>query len=337
MASKPRVVVFSIIPKLGDLVKQMLPQENIRIVAYRAKMSEKYGRIVSDEEVSQLRDAEILLADNNALIQFTDRLPHLKWFQGTWAGVEDLMAHFRGKSPPHYLMSRMSNETFSQLMSEYVVGQVITHERGWREAALKQAESKWHHSGKVAEYRSLRELTIALLGVGKIGQEIGRSLKAFRCRVLAYSFTPRSAVEVQRYADAHYTGDNLASILGESDYIVSCLPSTPITSGLLSAAMLQAAKPGSMLINVGRGSVVSEEDLLAALDNGPLGAAVLDVFNEEPLPPSSPLWTHPKVVVTPHCAAVSRAQDVAGTFVSNYQRFTAGQDPEFLIDVTKNY
>ncbi|KAA0191547.1 hypothetical protein HAZT_HAZT000825 [Hyalella azteca] len=97
------------------------------------------------------------------------------------------------------------------------------------------------------------------------------------------------------------------------------------------------SRNGSVLINIGRGNVVSEDDLLAALDAGPLAGAVLDVFQEEPLLPSSLLWTHPKVVVTPHCAGVSRASDVAKAFVQNYGRFAAGEKPQFLLDFYRGY
>lgn len=339
MSAKPKVVVFSIIPRLGELVKQLLPQEDISIVQYQAPMSAKYGRVVSEEEAAQLMDAEVLLADNNAFLQVSQRLPQLRWFQGTWAGVEGLAQHFGRKDPPPYLVSRMSSEIFNLLMAEYVVGQIIVHERGWRQADRHQAACRWEHSGRVAEYRTLRELTVALLGTGQIGLEIGRALKAgFGCRVLGYSRTPRDSVALQHALDAHYHGrDQLPQVLSASDYIVSCLPSTPDTVGLFTQELLSAAKPGSVFLNIGRGSVVTEAALVAALDGGPLESAVLDVFDTEPLPASSPLWTHPKVVITPHCAGVSRACDVAGTFVENYKRFIAGKTLQHLVDFERGY
>ena len=131
------------------------------------------------------------------------------------------------------------------------------------------------------------------------------------------------------------TPDRLAEVLPRAEVVVLCAPANASTRHLVDEAFLENMKPGALLVNIGRGSVVDEAALLRALDNGPLGAAILDVFETEPLPTASPLWAHPKVAVTPHnsaiASALSRRQE--DLFVENLSRFVGGEPLRGVVTV----
>jgi phosphoglycerate dehydrogenase-like enzyme len=134
-----------------------------------------------------------------------------------------------------------------------------------------------------------------------------------------------------------YTEENLAEFLAAPDYLVLTLPDTPETRHFIDSGALAMMKPSAVLINVGRGSIVNENDLITALQRQQIRAAVLDVFETEPLPGDSLLWELPNAYVTPHVAAASFPQDVVEIFVENYGRFTNGEPLKYLIDFERGY
>ncbi|KAK4324405.1 hypothetical protein Pmani_004965 [Petrolisthes manimaculis] len=152
---------------------------------------------------------------------------------------------------------------------------------------IYKLSSEWIHKGQIAYYRSICDLTIGVIGMGIIGKE-----------------------------------GEVKELLQECDYIVNIMPSTPHTKDILGIDILSNAKKDAVLIIIGRGDVIGEGDLIKALDYNWLSAAILDVFNTEPLPSNSKLWLHPKVWITPHNAGVSRSQDVCEAFVDNFNHFT---------------
>ncbi|KAB7498132.1 Glyoxylate/hydroxypyruvate reductase A, partial [Armadillidium nasatum] len=250
--------IFSIIPRLSSLLSKELPNANVIDV-----LKDKFGRDVSNEEVSELKNAEIILGDANLIAQVYDKVPRVKFIQCTWAGVEKLIDTVKNGSIPSYPITRFGDQTFSQLMAEYVTSQIISHERGFLKAREHQLQSTWSHEGKIGSYRCLKELTIGVLGVGVIGSE-----------------------EKNRH-----------------------------------------------FINVGRGDIISDDqDLLEALEKSWISIAILDVFNTEPLPTSSPLWLHPKVLVTPHTSALSRPVDVVTSFLSNLEFYLKNEPLKNVIN-----
>lgn len=160
------------------------------------------------------------------------------------------------------------------------------------------------------KYRSLSNLTLGILGLGDIGKEVAKYCKALGMTIWAMGRTERT--ELPPDVDHFRTQSGLKEVLESSDYICNILPSTPTTQNLLAGDVLEVCKSRqSVFINVGRGDVISEESLLKALKNGWIAGAVLDVFEKEPLPKDSELWDMPGVTITPHCAAVSFAEDVS--------------------------
>ena len=126
-------------------------------------------------------------------------------------------------------------------------------------------------------------------------------------------------------------------MLAQSDYVVAVLPDTRATTGLLDAAAFRAMKPAAVLVNAGRGNLIDEAALAAALAAGELAGAVLDVFRTEPLPAGSPLWAAPNLVITAHVAGFSPPTEVSAIFAANYRRYTAGQPLEHVIDFDRGY
>lgn len=171
--------------------------------------------------------------------------------------------------------------------------------------------------------RDLPGQTATVVGWGPIGQEIARLLQALGLRVNAV----RTQARGQEAGVRMLTFEELSQVLGESDWLILACPLTPRTQGLVNARLLQALPAGAQLVNVARGEVVVQDDLLAALRSGHLAGALLDVFEHEPLPADSPLWGLPNVMITPHAAGHSdgNAGRVQQMFLDNLQRWLSGQ------------
>lgn len=218
-------------------------------------------------------------------------------------------------------------------MAEYSLAAVINMERNFSLAARSQAACEWNTSAELHNYRSLAELKVGILGVGQMGRCAAKIFKGLGCEVWGLVSSPRPACPpVDRYCSPTQLGD----LLEAADYIVNLLPATPATRGLLAGDALSRCRAAG-LVNIGRGSVCPESDLLAALEAGWLRAATLDVFTEEPLPAASQLWGHPRVTISPHCAGVSRPQDIADCFLRNLQRWDGGEEPDCLVNWDKCY
>ncbi|KAL3916071.1 MAG: hypothetical protein SGARI_008044, partial [Bacillariaceae sp.] len=211
-------------------------------------------------------------------------------------------------------------------MAEWVIGRILSHERGFALSQRDQANKQWAQSSEILEYRYLNEMTVSILGsTGDIGRCIGKACKAFGMKTVGYSRSGGNADDTNDVFDEQTT--NLVTALQAADYIVSVLPSTEATRGLLTLDKLQAAnsqngeKSPPVLINVGRGDLISTDTILQALDDNHLSAAILDVFEEEPLPQDNPLWNHPKVTISPHVSALTRGKDVPKVILEQYERY----------------
>lgn len=182
----------------------------------------------------------------------------------------------------------------------------------------------------------LYELTMGIVGFGGTGRAVARRALAFGMRVLAVDIED---VPPEPGVEAVWKPDRMFELLGQSHVVVIALPLTKATYHLFTRDLFRRMRPGAILINVTRGHIVYGDDLLAALDEGPLGGAGLDVTDPEPLPAGHPLWTHPRAIVTPHTAGGSprRAGRVVSTFCENLRRRRAGQPLLALIDKRKGY
>lgn len=328
------IYVFSQIPELAKLTSTALPGCQVINVELR-QHSGKYTRElkIDDRELNDLKDAEIVFGDPNLVVQTFHKLPKLKWIQSTWAGIDLFLKVLSetGQKPPDCPISRFSGESFGQLIFDYCIAHIIMHERKLFSNYVDTKLNKIWQREMVWNYRSTNEITIGILGgTGAIGSLVARKFSLLGSKVIGYG---RSELGNRKDTPLVKYSTKLEDILPECDYIIGVLPSTPHTKGLLNNDVLKMCREKSpVLINVGRGSLISESDIVSALNNNWISAAVLDVFETEPLPETSVLWSHPNVFITPHNAAISRANDCVKLFVENYGKFVGKQQLLYTID-----
>jgi len=179
----------------------------------------------------------------------------------------------------------------------------------------------------------LRGKQIGLLGVGSIGAALAATARHFRMRVKGYTRASEDSPDVDEY----FHGGDLSAFAKELDYLVAIMPNTADTRRLVDAELLAALPPRAVFVNPGRGSVVDEPALADALQHGRLAAAILDVFEQEPLPPDHVFWRLPNVIITSHTAALSIPDDIAPVFIDNYRRWIDGAQLRYRVDFEAGY
>lgn len=266
----------------------------------------------------------IVLARPDYAVELLNIDPPLDWIQSTWAGVTPLVNH----PNQSYQLTGLKN-IFGPQMAEYVMGYVLAHEL----AIERRIESQRHRRWDEAFSGQLQGKIMGIMGTGSIAAHVAEVARQFGMDCLGLNTRGEPVEPFSRV----FATAALHQFLAECDYVVSILPSVPGTDELLGRAAFTAMRNSAVLINVGRGNVIVEQELCDALHNREIAGAVLDVFREEPLPESSPLWDTPGLKITGHVAAVSRPQDIAEVFIENYQRYVAGESLNYLIDFAKGY
>jgi phosphoglycerate dehydrogenase-like enzyme len=252
-------------------------------------------------------------------------LPDLRWVQSIWAGVEPLLAPSLRRD---YVLTN-ARGVFGALMSEFVFGYLLLHERRIFQRFQAQQEKRWDRT----RTGSLRGKTIGLLGVGSIGAHLAQTAKHFDMTVRGYT----RASESCRNVDAYYHGAALLDFATGLDYLVSVLPNTASTRRIVDAPLLDRLPAHAVFINVGRGAAVDESALISALDKNRLALAVLDVFEQEPLPSDHPFWRISNLLMTFHTSAPSFPADLSQLFIENYLRYANGQPLLHLVDFERGY
>ncbi|MGB5987070.1 MAG: D-2-hydroxyacid dehydrogenase [Desulfobacterales bacterium] len=272
-----------------------------------------------------LGQATIILGEPGHVAPVLARAGRLKWVQSTFAGVEALC---RPDLPRNYRLTGVKG-VFGPSMTEYVFAHILSLERHLAEMRANQQAKRWQRHA----YGLLRKRTLGLCGLGAIGRYIAQTAAHFGMTVVAFKRTPGSDPLVERI----YTGNEFGAFLGRLDYLVLTLPQTPASTHLINARTLAMLKPSAVLINIGRSNAVAEADLIAALSKGRIRGAVLDVFDQEPLPRDNPLWELPNAVITPHQAGISFPENILPIFMENYRRFLAGAPLKYEIDFIRGY
>lgn len=266
----------------------------------------------------------IVFGDPDLVAPLLDAMPDVDWVQSTWAGVLPFVQADRRD----YVLTGVK-DIFGPQMAEYVLGHILALELKIAERALAQSNREWYSQPS----GTLLGKHIGIMGTGSIGRHIGRVASSFGMRVSGLSRSGSSLAGFDRV----WTIEELHAFLQGLDYLVAALPQTQNTDNLLGETAIAQLPPHAYLVNVGRSNVVNDTALCVALRNGKLAGAVLDVFDEEPLPPDSPLWTVPNLQVTAHISAVSYPSLVVPIFVENLRRYQQKQDLEFVIDLDKGY
>jgi glyoxylate/hydroxypyruvate reductase A len=256
------------------------------------------------------------------------RYPKLKAVLSLGAGVDRLLKD--PDLPPGVPIVRLVDRALTAGMSEYVVLHALRYHRRMPELERLQRHAEW-----IDEVVSppAWERRVGLLGLGVLGGDAASKLTAIGFQVAGWSNSTKSIPGVE----SHSGPAGLARLLGWSEILVCLLPLTSATRGIINARTLAMLPRGAFLINCARGGHVVETDLLAALDSGQIAHATLDVFAEEPLPPTHPFWTHPNVTVTPHNASLTWAPTAIEHMLANIARCEAGQPMSPLVDPKREY
>ncbi|XP_070546765.1 glyoxylate/hydroxypyruvate reductase A-like [Ptychodera flava] len=339
----PMVTVFSKVHGIDAMLRTLHPDIPVKFVEARVQKDEPHAGLfkkLSKHEMEVLQEAEILLTDPYTVGTLLYELPNLKWMQITWAGADGIFKQLdRSKPFPTYTMTRFGGVSGIHVR-DYVIGQIIAHERNFAEIRESQKKANWSDLLKSCnpKYRALQNLSIGILGVGEIGKEIARACKTLGMIVWGLVRQDLPAEKRCEHVDHYRKMDRLQELLENCDYICNVLPSTQETIGLLNGDVLQPCQAKkSIFINVGRGNIITEESILHALSKGWLSAAILDVFQTEPLPDDSPLWKHPQVTITPHYAAWIKANEAIDVFVENYWRYVNGEDLKHIVSWERGY
>lgn len=242
-----------------------------------------------------------------------------------WAGVEKFVHNPTLTQP----LARMVNDELTEGMVEYVVGHVLRHHLGM-DAHLHGQDGVWRNTVLPP---LARERPVAMLGLGELGQACAKALSALNFPVLGWSRSAKSVPGITCFTGA----DGLEQVLRQAAIVVLLMPLTDDTANILDARRLALLPEGAVIINPGRGPLIDDDALLAALNSGHIGHATLDVFRTEPLPGDHPYWAHPRVTVTPHIAADTRVKSACKVLVENIKRGEAGKPFLHLVDRTRGY
>lgn len=259
------------------------------------------------------------------------RLPNLKAIFSIGAGVDHI---FADPNLPDVPIVRVVAGNLTQHMVDYVVWRVLDHQRQGMFYRAEQAKKSWREIAQPAS----PDVSVGILGLGELGQAAAKALTAVGFDVKGWTRTARTVEGVETFSGEA----GLTPFLNATDILVVLLPHTPATEGIVDYELLSKLRRdngpgGACLINAGRGKLQKEADILRALDDGTLKEASLDVFEAEPLATTSPLWTHPRVFVTPHAAATSDARHLVPLMLEQMDRFERGEPLQHLVDRKAGY
>ncbi|BEM27668.1 glyoxylate/hydroxypyruvate reductase A [Serratia marcescens] len=248
------------------------------------------------------------------------------------AGVDAILDQERkhpGTLPAGVPLLRLEDTGMAQQMQEYALSYVLRYFRRFDEYQALQQRQEW----QPLDPHSLDDFTIGILGAGVLGQSVARKLTEFGFSVRCWSRSAKQLDGVQSFAGEAQR----AAFLDGVKLVINLLPNTPETLGILNRELFAQLQPGAYLINIARGAHLVEADLLAALDQGQLAAATLDVFAREPLPQDHPFWRHPRVTITPHIAAITLPQQAMDQIAANIRALEAGHAPAGVVDRQRGY
>lgn len=285
---------------------------------------------------SLLATADILFDfDRTNLEALPDLAPNVRWIQATSAGIGQLVAR-------HRLAERMPDTIFTTAsgvhaapLAEFCVLALTAFSRALPRLSRDQRAGRWERfAGTDLEGR-----TLLIYGHGSIGGRVGRVVRALGMYVIGIKRSVEGVSPESVHADELHASDALTEHLPRAEFLVLAAPHTPETEHVIGSDALALLPPGAVLVNVGRGSLVHEPALVEALRSGRLGGAALDVFEEEPLPASSPLWEMPNVIVSPHSAGTSDRENerITELFCDNLRRFLDGRPLRNVLEPGRLY
>ncbi|MFA1820212.1 D-2-hydroxyacid dehydrogenase [Virgibacillus oceani] len=285
-----------------------------------------------DELQPHLKEAEVIVRWKKSIEPIIlEHNKKLRWVQNWSAGVNNLpLEELENRG----VVATSANGVHAYPISETVFAHMLGLTRKLHTYIRQQQEKKWDDAELNLE---MHEKTIGIIGVGAIGHETAKIAKAFGMKVLGMRYSGEMTDNVDRM----YTPDQLDELLVQCDYVVITLPLTKETIGLFSKEQFRQMKDTAFIINIGRGPIIEEEDLIHALQNNEIAGAGLDVFATEPLPENSPLWEMENVIVTPHTAGATAhytKRVMEDIFIPNLRRYVLGKTPNInVVNYTRGY
>lgn len=311
--SRPQVILFhseASDPRWPDAIQSALPEFNVRRTLDEVPPEDVVAAVVWKHPPGML-----------------EPLANLRLIQVLGAGVDHFLADTR--LPKGVPIARLVDPGLTARMTEYVLLHTLALHRRLDETAEAQRERRWEFIHPTPPEQSC----VGILGLGQLGLSCAFALSAFGFKVVGWSRSRKQSTQFDTYAGE----GELAKFRRQCDVLVLLLPLTAQTSGLVDSRFLEDVRDGAALINVARGALIDDADLIAALDHGRLRHAVLDVFRQEPLPVDHPFWTHPKITVTPHNSSATNPDTAIGQITENIHRAVSGLSPLNIVDPRAGY
>ncbi|MED4225182.1 D-2-hydroxyacid dehydrogenase [Neobacillus cucumis] len=320
MSKRKIVITQNLKPEHIAQIKHIVPEWDVTVGKEPALWKE------------HAKDAEIIVGWKGGLADYClEEGSSLKWLQ-TWSAGVDSLPLERLQTKNTILTS--ANGVHAYPISETIFALMLGLTRKIHTYVKNQQTKKWDHSSIKLE---IHEKTIGIIGVGEIGKETAKIAKAFGMTVLGARHSGKPA----DFVDEMYTSDQLDQLLPKCDYVVATLPLTPETHHLFREKQFNQMKSSAFFINIGRGEVVVEEDLVQALQEGTIAGAGLDVFETEPLMPESPLWEMDNVIITPHTSGSTEHYNervIENILIPNLKTYLDGKIPHInLVNYHKGY
>jgi len=287
----------------------------------------RYTYCESEDEVRQcIEQTDVILGSISFPSQMLSLAKRLRWIQVTGAGVDAFLS--KSNLPDDVMLTR-ADVSFGSQIAEYVIGHLLALTQCLRDIHHLQLKRTW----QPLEVEFLKGKTMGIAGTGSIGRAVANHARGMGMRTIGLANRARELPGFEMV----YGTDDLATFLSGLDVLVICLPLTAQTRGLFGRPQLAQLKPSAILVNVARGPVVNEEALIDALQQRAIRAAILDVFEREPLPPDSPFWGMDNVTITSHHSGLNIPDAIIDFFLENLRRFRAGDRLNGLVDLTRGY
>jgi phosphoglycerate dehydrogenase-like enzyme len=309
--------------EVADEIQPHLPKD-IQIV--RADVD---GNIDGDATDAEVYFSWLYYIKPTTLQKVLDSAPKLRWHQATNAGVNNILT-------PQYLERDIILTNGAGLhaipIAEFVLAYMLCYSKNFLKLHELQAQKSWQRSVRNQE---LLDKTLLIIGAGGIGQEIAKRAKAFGLKIFGSRRNPQPLPNFDKVVGVN----EWKALLGEAHYVVIATPLTKETKGLIDAEVFSLMRPDAYIINIARGAIVDEAELIKALQTGKIAGAALDTVFTEPLSPESPLWTQPNIFITPHCSGYSpqTKERAIALFLDNFTRYYSGKPMRNIVDKDAGY
>lgn len=313
-----RVLLYSHNPQYVDRYLKLIKKAKKNLQVFACRNTTDISRNIGK--------ADIIFSGHTFPVELIARAKRLRWIQSMSAGVENFV---RSEFVPRRVQLTRVEGVFGPIMSEYIIGYILAVTQNMKAVFENQKRKEW----RPFLVDSLRNKTVGVMGLGSIGAHIAYKLHLMGAEVIGLDEQSKKLP----YMSREYSRLEMEEFLGRADFVVVTMPLTEATRGLIGDKQFEAMKRTAYLINICRGPVVRERALLRALKKGRIAGAILDVFEEEPLPRQHEFWQMDNVLLTPHISGPSLPEDIAPIFIENLKRFEEGKPLRGIVDRERGF